>query len=213
MRNILKAWNLHKAFNTLLNTTNPVHTGALESSGQMTMVDDGLVYIEIRPDLDWATTIATGKPTYVKRGAFSGFSFPLYAADEELFFTVCVPGRYDEASDIIMHTDVWLSAAEDTKNFNLQLSWKHYTPGEVVPATFNDVPVETATGAGAAEAKSFTVPFTIDYDLDPAPIVGDDIIGLRLRRIDASGNEIGGEVVATHAGVNFRRDKMGKVAP
>lgn len=213
MRSIIKAWNLQKAFATLLNTTNPAHTGTLESSGPITMIDDGLVYIELRPDLDWATTIATGKPTYIKRGAFSGFSFPLYAADEELFFTVCVPGRYDEASDIIMHTDVWLSAAEDTKNFNLQLGWKHYTPGEVVPATFNDVPVETATGATAPQFNSYRVSHTIDYDLDPAPIIADDIIGLRLRRIDASGNEIGGEVVATHAGVNFRRNKMGKVTP
>lgn len=213
MWSILKAWNLQKAFNTLLNTTNEVHTGALESSGQMTMIDDGLVYIEIRPDLDWATTIATGKPTFVKRGAFSGFSLPVYTANEELFFIICVPGRYDEASNIFAHIDCWMSAAEDTKNFNLQLGWKHYTAGDVVPDTFNLVPVETATGASAPQFKSFRVSFTIDYTADAADIVGDDIIGFRLRRIAASGAEIGGEVVATHAGVNFRRDKMGKVSP
>ncbi len=213
MWNILKAWKLQKAFATLLRTTNPILCGGEESTGPITMSGAGLVYLEVRPDFDWATTIATGKPTFVKRGAFSGFSLPLYSANEELFFNICVPGRYDEASDILAHVDVWLSEAEDTKNFNLQLGWKHYTAGDVVPDTFNLVPVETATGASAPQFKSFRVSFTIDYTADAANIVGDDIIGFRLRRIAASGNEVGGEAVAAHAGVNFRRDKMGKASP
>ncbi len=215
MWNIFEAWKIRKAFTTLLNTTNPVHTGTCESSGAITMVDDGLVYIELRPDLDWATTIATGKPTYVKQGVFSGFSLPLYAANEELFTAICIPGRYDGASDPMAHVDCWLSQAEDTKNFKLQLSWEHFTPeADVVPATMNNVEVQTATGAGALQFNSYRVPFTIDYDIDtPDDLVAEDILGLRLRRIAATANECDGEIVVTHLGVSFRRDKMGVAAP
>lgn len=215
MLNIVNAWNLQKAFATLLNTTNPVHTGACEASGAITMVSAGLVYIELRPDLDYATLIATGKPTYVKQGVFNGFSLPLYAANEELFAEVCVPSRYDEASDPIAHVDCWLSQAEDTKNFKLQLSWERYTPGTgAVPATMNDIEVQTATGVGAPQFNSYRIPFTIDYDIDtPDDLIAEDILGLRLRRIAATANECGGEIVVTHLGVSFRRDKMGAAVP
>lgn len=185
-----------------------------ESTGAITLSGDGLVYIELRPDLDWATVQALGKPDFVKRGIFTGFSLPLYAANEELFFTICVPGRYDGISDPVAHVDCWLAEAEDTKNFKLQLAWEHYTSGDVVPATTHDVEVETATGAGAAQYKAYRVPFIIDYDIHVLDnLAGEDILGLRLRRIDASENECAGEIVIAHVGVSFRRDKMGVAIP
>ena len=128
---------------------------------------------------------------------------------------MCVPGRYDEESDIIVHLYCWLAGAEDTKNFKLQLSWEHYTPGtDIVPATSNDVEVQTATGASAAQFQSYVVPFTINYDIDtPDDIIGDDIIGMRLRRIAATANECAGEIVINHLGIIFRRDKLGIASP
>lgn len=216
MWSLAKAWKLQKAFATLLNTTNQVHTGTLESSGAITMVSDGLVYIELRPAFDFATLIATGKPTLVTQGVFHGYSLPIYAAnDEELFTTICVPDRYDEASDIEVHLYTWLAGAEDNKNFNLQLSWEHYTPGvDAVPATSNNVEVETATGAGALATDSYEVEFTIDYDIDTLDdIIHNDIIGMRIRRIAAIGAECAGEIVMNHEGVMFRRDKMGVATP
>lgn len=186
-----------------------------DSTGVITLSGDGLVYIEMRPDVDWATVQAQGKPTFVKQGVFGGYSLPLYAANEELFMIVCVPGRYDEASDPIAHVDCWLAGAEDNKNFKLQLSWEHYTPGtDIVPTTVNNVEVETATGVSAAQYQSYRVPFTIDYDVDtPNNLVADDILGLRLRRIAASANECAGEIVVPHTGISFRRDKLGVATP
>ncbi len=186
-----------------------------ESTGIITLSGGGLVYIELRPDVDWATVQAQGKPTFVNRGVFGGYSLPIYNNDnEELYLGICVPGRYDEVSDIIAHADCWLAGAEDTKNFKLQLSWDHYTEGDVVPATSNDIAVETATGASAAQYKSFRVPFTIDYDIDtPDNIAAEDRLGLRLRRIAASENECVSEIVIAHVGVSFRRDKLGVATP
>lgn len=172
------------------------------------------VYIELRPSLDFATLIALGKPTVVYRGVVRGYSMPVYAADnEELFFTECVPQRWDAISDILVHVHGYLDTANDTKNFQLQLAWEHFTPGtDVVPNTSNTVPVETPTGV-AAQYQSFKVEFTVDYDIDtPDNVSWDDNLSFRLRRIAASANEIAGEFVVTHIGVIFRRDKLGALA-
>lgn len=213
--NAFRAWNLQKAFATLLRTTNSILCGGEEVTGAITMSGAGLVCIELRPDLNWASVQAHGKPTFVSQGTFHGFSLPLYAANEELFFAICVPGRYDGISDPKAHVDCWLSHAEDTKNFKLQLSWEHFTPGtDPVPTTMNDVEVQIATGASAPQFNSYLVPFAINYDIDtPDNLAAGNLLGLRLRRIPATGNEIAGEVVIAHIGVSFRRDKMGIAAP
>lgn len=181
----------------------------------VTLEGDGLCYIELRPDLDWDTIRGQeGVPTLVTQGLFRGFSLPEYVAEpdnhEQLFATICVPNRYDDASDIFLHLDCWLAIEEVSKNFNLQVGWEHYTPvTDIVPATETLVPVETATGAGA-QFQSYTVAFTIDYDVHtPNNIVADDILALRIRRIAASGDDCIGEIVINHYGVIFRRNKLG----
>ncbi|MCK9601322.1 MAG: hypothetical protein M0R06_19940 [Sphaerochaeta sp.] len=184
------------------------------SGKPITLGAGALVFIELRPSLDFSTQIALGKPTLVYRGMFRGYSLPVYAVDnEELFFNECVPQRWDAASDILVHVHCYLNTANTDKNFNLQLDWEHFTPGtDVVPNTSNTVPVETPTGT-AAQYKSFVVSFTVDYDIDdPDNITYDDNLSFRLRRIAASANEIAGEVVITHVGVIFRRNKLGALA-
>jgi len=192
------------------------HPG-FEAQGPITVAAEGLVYIELRPDLDFETIRGNaGVPTLVTRGIFRGFSLPVFAADdEELFSAICVPSRYDEASDIVVHLYCWLAQAEDNKNFNLQTSWEHYTPvTDIVPATSNDVAVETPTGAGAAQFQSYIVELIIDYDIHtPNNIVIDDILQIRIRRIAASANECAGEIVVNHYGITFRRNKLGLFAP
>ncbi|MBA7621461.1 hypothetical protein ES703_28823 [subsurface metagenome] len=173
---------------------------------------DGLVYIELRPDLDYETIRGQeGVPTLVTQGLFRGFSLPLYVAEEELFATICVPNRYDEASDIMVHLYCWLAIEEVTKNFKLQVSWEHYTPGtDTVPAGIaEDVEVQTVTGAGA-QFQSYEVAFTLDYDVHGAnSVVADDIVALRVRRVAADPDDCVGEIVVNHYGVVFRRDKLG----
>jgi len=79
-----------------------------------------------------------------------------------------------------------------------------------LPASVTLVPVETATGALAAQFQSYKVQFTIDYDVHGAnSIVEDDIVALRVRRIAASIDDCIGEIVINHYGVIFRRDKLG----
>jgi len=172
-------------------------------------------YLELRPDLDFTTITAQGKPTQVIRGIYHGYSLPIYGADnEELFFDVCVPNRWDRESDILIYVDCYIDTANANKNFNLQLDWEHYTPViDVVPNTFNTITVETNTGAGA-QFQSYRVEFIVDYDID----VGDDIeiddnLAFRLIRIAATANEMAGEPVILHLGVIFQRNKVGEPVP
>jgi hypothetical protein len=168
-------------------------------------------YFEIRPILNQAKIAGAGKPTRVTIGVFDGYSLPIYAADEELFFSICIPQRWCGEHDIIIHLDVALSQAENNKKFNLELCHEHFTPNaDVIPATCNSLTVETDTGAAAAQYQTYQIEYTIDYDRLPAdPIIADDILTLRIRRLDASTDEITGEIIVLHAGVNFVRDKVG----
>lgn len=188
------------------------HTIAgFESTGQITMSGDGLVYLELRPEINWERIRgANGVPTKVTRGIIEGFSLPVYDAnDEELYFDVCVPDRWQEATDIVVHCHCYLASANTDKKFKLRLEWEHFTIGDAAPSTDNDVDVETDTGT-AAQYKSFEVLFTIDYDIDSGDaILIDDQLHFRLTRLDATSAEIAGEVVITHLGVTFQRNKLG----
>lgn len=176
-------------------------------------------YIELRPALDMSSVAAHGKPAIVTIGAYKGFSLPIWNApanaDEELYFEICVPNRWDGESDIDIHIACALGQANDDKNFKLELCWEHLTPGtDIVPATCNNVTAQVATGAGAAPYQTYQPTFVIDYDIDVGDvIVIDDILGARLRRIDATANEIAGNVIIFHMGVIFQRDKVGTPVP
>ena len=176
-------------------------------------------YLELRPQIDFTTVSAHGKPTLVAIGVFKGFSLPIWNAganvNEELYFEICVPNRWEGETDIGVHIDCCISQVEDNKNFNLQLEWEHYTLDmDVIPATMNTLTNETNTGAAAAQYQSYRVVFTVDYDIDPGDdILGDDNVGFRLRQIAASANQTGGEIIVNHLGVVFERDKAGMPVP
>ncbi len=168
--------------------------------------------IEIQTDMDYSTIRAFGKPTDVHRGVFNGFSLPVYSSDnEEIFFKVHIPHDWDEASDFVIKLYCYIDTANDTKNFKLRMQWENVTPGtDTYPATDNDVDVQTATGGSAVQYQSYELDFPIDYDIDtPAVIARGDILGLLLRRIAASANEIAGEVVITDIKLRYKRNLLG----
>jgi len=188
----------------------------LTNAPPITLEGDGRIWIELRPDLDFESVRANGKPTWVKRGVFGGFSLPVYAASEELYLNLCVPGRWDGASDIYVHLDTWLDTAQDATNdsFRLQIAWENRdTNAGVVPNTSTTVDVETTTGI-CPQYSCFQAEFIIDYDAGARTIEADDNLALRIRRVAVvDGNEIDGEVVIDHVGVTFRCDKIGSPEP
>jgi len=189
-------------------------TGTSTFDSPVNLTGTGRVYIELRPDLDFETVRAFGKPDWVLRGVIGGFSLPIYAADnEELYLECHIPYRWDNISDILVHVHCYIDTANAAKNFQIQLAWEHFTDGDIIPATSNPVVVETATGAGV-QFQSYHVAFTIDYDIDVGdPIISTDEMHMRVRRIAATVGEIAGEIVVTHVGVVYLTDKLGVAAP
>jgi len=167
--------------------------------------------LTLRAEMDYTAQIAQSKPTQISIGIFKGFSFPVYAADnEELFFRETVPGRWDGVSDIIFHLKVALAGAEDVgDNFHFQFSWEHAVENEIVPATSNDVEVEQAVLTGRNnQYDEYTLTFAIDHDIDGVgnEIKPHELLGARLRRIDATNPDIANEIIVinwhTHYNIN-----------
>lgn len=165
--------------------------------------------ITLRPSLNYTNVTARGKPTLVMRGATAGFSLPIYNSDnEELYFKVTTPKRWDCVTDPIMKVLCYLSSAETANDdFQLQLSVGKVTPNGVVGDSVTDIEVETnIPDAYKAQYTAYSVEFTIDasaLDLD----YGDAITG-RLRRIAAEGTEIEGEIVIVDWRIEFKTNKV-----
>jgi len=185
------------------------------------LAEDGVCKIELRPDLNHSAIAGQNNvPTPVIRGVVPGFSLPIWDSNnEQLFFDICVPDRWNGVSDIDIHIHGYLTDAQPTtaRAFKLQIGWEHYDATAVVPDTENLVAVETEMNAETAINTSFQVIFTgantINYDIDGAgnELAIDENLCLRLRRIAKTGanNEITGEFVVTHIGLIFTRDKIG----
>lgn len=155
------------------------------------------------------TITAQGKPTQVTLGTYKGYSLPVYNSDnEELFSCKCVSPSWDGITNPVMYVGGWLDTANTDKNFKLQVSWSHTTMNgtNAVDQTTHDVEVETATGT-AAQYTAFKIAFTLD--LVGQSVSSGDAIGVRLRRIAASSNEISGEFVAEGEVLTIAINKIG----
>ena len=189
----------------------------LNLNGPLHLAGNGLCTMELRPGIDQAEVAGVGKPTIVTRGITTGFSLPLYAANQELFFGMCIPQRWDGASNIDVGIHCYLASAEDNHAFRLQVSWDRIRTSinEVVPLTSQDVEVETDTGASALQFTSYHIDFTgenaIPYDLEGHELEAEDELSMRLRRVPKEGvpDECSGDIVIIHIGLIFVRNKLG----
>ena len=189
-----------------------LHADGLILSGAppLTLEDSAKVWVEFRPDLDPTKLAVNAKPTIVTRGVAIGYSLPVGGADEELFYEICVPDRWDGESDIHCHIEGWLDTAQDeaADAAELTLKWEHFGIGGIVPATSNTVVDEVVTGI-VAQYTYIQFDFVLDYDIDVGDAIeGDDKLVFHIVR-SASSHEIAGEVVISHAAIIFQFDKLG----
>ena len=182
-------------------------TGTSTFNDQISLAGSGKAWIELRPELDFDIIKKNTVPLSYQRGVFSSFELPIYAADnQELYFDICVPDRWDGTSTVHVHLDVFLiDAQDDGDDFRLQIDYEHYNPGtDTVPNTSTPIAVETETGASVAFQS-----YHVHFDVPAGDMLGDDILAFRLRRIATTGTEIDGLVVLQHAGIIFLCDKLG----
>lgn len=188
----------------------------IAKGGVITYLGTGKRHLSMRPTMIPGKTTTPQKPTPVDRGAGSGFSLPLYAADEEIFCNEYIAGRWDGASDIIFSVIGYLDTAEtDGDDFALQLSWAtKSTASSVWPDTTTDVVVETDCAAPRnAQYSIYKVEFTIDWNVNDPDIAASDFFCARLRRIAVAGGgavEIAGEFVVLGFVITYVVDKVFK---
>ncbi len=197
----------------------PVSIGSLPNvttigaDGQITMGGTAKGLIRLRSEMDFAAQIAATKPTQVASGVFKGFSFPVYAADnEELFFKEIVPYEWDGVSNIVFNVRVALSGAEDVgDNFKFQFSWEHAKCEDIIPATSNDVEIETAVLIGRDSLHDqYCLEFVMDYDINGVghEIKHNGLLGGRLRRIDAANPDVDNEIIVIDWHTHYQTDKL-----
>jgi hypothetical protein len=188
--------------------TNYLH---VQPDGEIQLVGTAKYKKYVHLEFDHTRTTGTAKPTEVIRGAISGFSLPIYAADdEELFSCTCIDPAWDGTTDPVVKLAVWLASAEDVNDdFNLQVSVEVFNPStnEVVPTTTNDYAVETNVTVGTQYASYF-VSFTLDADV--IGMVAGEPMSIRIRRLAAAGTEIAGEVVVHGVVIEWTCNKLGQ---
>lgn len=168
--------------------------------------------LTLRPELNLFEIKKENVLAQAEIGVFFGYILPLWTAHEELFLTAMSPGRWDGTSDIHAMAIVALGDAEDVgDNFQLRLSWEHAPAGEPIPATSNDVDVETTLLAGrVAQYDQYMVRFVIDYNIDGGgnEIKHHELVAMRLRRIAASELEVDNDIIVLDWHLHWHVDKM-----
>lgn len=189
---------------------------AVSSAGVITYTGTSKRHLSMRPFIEQGSIAGVGKPTIVTRGASKGYSLPLYAADEELFISEYIAGRWDGASDIVISLIGYLASAEDVDDdFALQVSWANKsTSTGIWQDTTTDVTVVTnIPDARKAQYSIYKVDFTIDWDINDPDIISNDFFAARIRRVavGAGNTEMSGEFVITSVTIQYQVDKVYKV--
>jgi len=167
-------------------------------------------WLRLRPTLNQAKVGQNGKPTPVSRGIYDGYSLPLYALDEELFYQTTIPSRWDGINNPKVYLKCWLA---DTGNsvgdkFKLEIHSKcinFETSTDSIPDTYDTTTVETTLVTGKTVQYS---PYVVSYDMDATQLLDDCLRVAAIRRVAASSDEITGELVVSDIIARFPVDKI-----
>lgn len=173
-------------------------------------------HLSMRPFLVLGKNTNPFKPTVVQYGAYSGYSLPIYASDDqELFFNEYVAGRWDGASDLSVSIIGYLASAEDVDDdFNLSLDWACQTTGSgAISNSAKTVYQVTNIATGrSAQYSMYKVDLPIDWDYPTPDLAASQIFSARLYRtaVGAGNTEMTGNFVACLVMIQYKVDKVFK---
>lgn len=171
------------------------------TNGNVKWASPNLRTLNLRPGLVEKSSKSSGTPTQVYRGCNTGYSIPVWStpvnADEELYWRMRIPVRWDGTTDPQFGVCVTLAAGEDVGDkFKLQLEWQTSAKGNVMGTTTSSVVSEQTILTGRNDAyDTYFVFFTFDADNVTNPIIAGEMLQGRVRRIAASSLEVTGEVI------------------
>jgi hypothetical protein len=169
--------------------------------------------VAIRPAWALGRVGGTTKPTEVQLGAWNMYRMPVYNSDDqELFWHLHIPGRWDGASDISYKLHVALGDAEDAGDkIKFQLDWDWASTAQVLSGTPAASPThEVLVAAGrTAQYSVYEFDFTIDFNVDNTMTAGGVLAGRVLRIASGSPAISTSPLILDHV-VNFIIDKAYK---
>ena len=170
----------------------------------------------MRPFLVLGKNTNPFKPTVVQYGAYSGYSLPIFAGDDqELFFNEYVAGRWDGASNLSISVIGYLSGAEDVNDdFNLTLEWACQPTGSgaISSGVTTTYQVTNIATGRAAQYSMYKVDFPVDWDLPATDLAASQIFSARLYRtaVGAGNVEMTGNFVVCLVMIQYTVDKVFK---
>jgi hypothetical protein len=210
--------------NTKIGDTEGGNYTEISSSGVTSLLGDAKRSLTLRPQLDSTNIIKTiGEwslvPTPFTLGAFSGFFMPAYNNDnQELFFRMRAPYRWDGTTNPTFKMIVALSATEDVGDkFKFQLDWNTVSP---VPTDLMLTPkIETDVVTVVDEVivledrntqySAYPVSFELDIDnaglqqqLEPR----NNLVG-RIRRITSGSPAVSNNIIILDWVTNWKVNK------
>ena len=185
---------------------------SIDETGYVKLFGDAKGKLTFRPALDFINQIAHAKPTQISRNSFKGYSMPIYNDDdEELFFKMRVPYRWDGISDLSLKVLVSLSADEDIGDqFKFNFTWNHVNTTGLISDTSCSISSQTVVLVDRNVAyNTYSVPFVIDYiDSGCGQIFSRDMLGGKLYRVDAAVPEVANEIIVWDWAIEYQVDKM-----
>jgi hypothetical protein len=168
--------------------------------------------LTLRPDvIEKDTKKVLGIPTQITRGCNVGYSFPIFAAnDEELYWRMRIPNRWDGVTDPQFGICVSLISGEDVGDrFKFSLEWQTTNKGNVMGVTTSVCYSEQIVLAGRNDAyDTYFVFFNIDASDATNPITAGEMLQGRLRRVAASSSEASGEIAVWDWAIMWPVDKV-----
>ena len=168
-------------------------------NSNLDLIDGAIGGLHIRADLIQKVSKQLGDPTEVYRGCNIGYSFPVWDSDdEELYYRVIVPNRWDGTTDPQFEIVTTLMGTEDVGDkFKFQFEWQ-VTAGIgtslMGETTSSAVSEQTVITSGTQAYSTYRLYFNLDADDATNPIVAHNMLHGRLRRIAASSSSVTAEV-------------------
>ena len=168
-------------------------------NANLDLIDGAVGGLHIRSGIIQKASKQLGTPTEIYKGCNVGYSFPVYDSDdEELFFRMLIPSRWDGTTDPQFEVLTTIMGIEDIGDkYKFQFEWQitgydgTSTMGET---TSNCVSEQTVISGGTAAYSAYRIVFTLDADDATNPLENHDMLQCRLRRIAASANEVTAEI-------------------
>jgi len=174
--------------------------------------EEGKIYLEIRPDLD-ETRIRgnAGIPADYQTGNWNGYTMPIWGQDdEELYFLICVPERWDGESNPIIHIK-WSTEGNELGNVCMwEVAWEHATPNvpETLPLGAATLITSSRTVDSAVLNAFYQDYYVVDYDIIPEDAIeANDIITFRIRHFGAN-DTLANDAALFAVGVDFARGDL-----